>query len=130
MTGKTPGWDDWSDPDSDSDSDADADVDPRLQAGVEHLQRAAHEMIAATRALLDVAEELVDDPKAAAGVVELLGSFSPRRARSTTPSRPSSASPCPDPRPTDRAPPVSRRRADRVPSIDRARRRGCSGDGG
>lgn len=68
MTGKTPGWDDWSDPDSDSD----ADVDPRLQAGVEHLQRAAKEAIAATRALLDVAEELVDDPRAVRGVLGAL----------------------------------------------------------
>lgn len=61
------------------------DLDPRLQAGLDHLQRAAREVIAASRALLDVAEELVDDPKAAAGVVDLLGSLgavAARRARS------------------------------------------------
>lgn len=52
--------------------------DPRLAAGLEHLQRAAREMIAASRALLDVAEELVEDPKAAAGVVDLLGSLADR----------------------------------------------------
>ena len=53
--------------------------DPRLQAGLEHLQRAAREMIAASRALLDVAEELVEDPKAASGIIDLLGSVAPRR---------------------------------------------------
>lgn len=47
--------------------------DPRVKAGVEHLQRAAHEAIAASRALLDVAEDLVDDPRALGGVLELLG---------------------------------------------------------
>ena len=45
-----------------------------FQAGVEHLQRAAKEAIAATRALLDVAEELVDDPRAMRGVLGALGS--------------------------------------------------------
>ena len=49
--------------------------DPRLQAGIEHLQRAAHEVIAASRALLDVAEELIDDPRAASSVVDALGSL-------------------------------------------------------
>lgn len=44
--------------------------DPRLQDGVEHLQRAAREMIAASRALLDVVEDLVEHPD---GVKELLG---------------------------------------------------------
>ncbi|WP_426572557.1 hypothetical protein [Aquihabitans sp. McL0605] len=64
--------------------------DPRVQSGLEHLQRAAHEVIAATRALLDVAEELVDDPKAAAGIADLLGSVAGRRPRSsgTAPHRP------------------------------------------
>ena len=56
--------------------------DPRLQAGLEHLQRAAREMIAASRALLDVAEELVEDPKAASGIIDLLGSVAGRPARS------------------------------------------------
>lgn len=57
------------------------DQDPRLQAGFEHLQRAAREMIAASRALLDVAEELVEDPKAASGVIDLLGSVAGRAGR-------------------------------------------------
>lgn len=55
--------------------------DPRVQAGVEHLQRAAREVIAASRALLDVAEELVDDPRGAAGIAELLGSLAARAPR-------------------------------------------------
>jgi hypothetical protein len=57
----------------------DAVGDPRVQAGIEHLQRAAREMIAASRALLDAAEDLVEDPKAAAGIVEMLGSLAARR---------------------------------------------------
>jgi hypothetical protein len=55
--------------------------DPRVQAGVEHLQRAAHEAIAASRALLDVAEDLVDDPRALGGVLELLGGLGGLAAR-------------------------------------------------
>jgi len=50
--------------------------DPRLQAGLEHLQRAAHEAIAASRALLDVAEDLVDEPGAIGGILDLLGGVS------------------------------------------------------
>ena len=57
------------------------DHDPRLQSGLDHLQRAAREMIAASRALLDVAEELVDDPKAASGIIDLLGSVAGRAER-------------------------------------------------
>ncbi|HRW39147.1 MAG TPA: hypothetical protein P5254_15720 [Aquihabitans sp.] len=58
--------------------------DPRVQAGVEHLQRAAREVIAASRALLDVAEELVDDPQGVAGLVEALTSAAGRFARPAT----------------------------------------------
>lgn len=36
--------------------------DDRAREGVEHLQNAARELIAAARAFLDVAEEVVDDP--------------------------------------------------------------------
>lgn len=61
-----------------SDGELHADQDPRLQAGIEHLQRAAREMIAASRALLDVAEELVEDPKAASGIMDLFGSVAAR----------------------------------------------------
>lgn len=44
--------------------------DPRVQDGVDHLQRAAREMLSASRAFLDVVEELVERPEA---VQELLG---------------------------------------------------------
>jgi hypothetical protein len=47
--------------------------DPRVQAGLDRIQRAAHEFIAGSRALLDVAEELVEDPKAAGGLASMLG---------------------------------------------------------
>lgn len=57
---------------------ADVGQDPRVQAGLDHLQRAAREMIAASRALLDVAEELVEDPKTAAGILDVLGSVAGR----------------------------------------------------
>ncbi|MEZ5180395.1 MAG: hypothetical protein R2702_00710 [Acidimicrobiales bacterium] len=60
----------------------DAAGDPRVQAGVEHLQRAAREVIAASRALLDVAEELVEDPQGVAGLVEALTGAAGRFARS------------------------------------------------
>ena len=38
------------------------------RAGLEHLQSAAHEMIAAARSMLDAVEELVDDPRMASSV--------------------------------------------------------------
>ena len=38
------------------------------RAGLEHLQAAALEMIAAARSMLDAVEELLDDPRAAASV--------------------------------------------------------------
>lgn len=40
------------------------DVDPRLVSAVDHVQRAALEMIAAMRNALEVAEDLVEDPSA------------------------------------------------------------------
>lgn len=72
-------------PDGDLDGGAGAGLgdDPRVQAGLDHLQRAAREVIAATRALLDVAEELVEDPKAAAGLADLIGSVTDLRSRRT-----------------------------------------------
>ena len=47
--------------------------DERAGEGVEHLQAAAHELIAAARAFLDVAEDLVRDPKVAEGLVAGFG---------------------------------------------------------
>lgn len=51
--------------------------DERVQAGIEHLQRAANEAIAAGRALLDVAEDLVGDPRSLTEVLGLLGRLRP-----------------------------------------------------
>ncbi len=79
------------------------DDDPRVQAGLDHLQRAAREMIAASRALLDVAEELVEDPKAAAGIVDLLGSVANRRPRAAASERSDDAGDDDDP-PVQRIP--------------------------
>lgn len=44
--------------------------DDRAAEGLEHLQRAAIEVISAARAFLDVAEDLVRDPAAASTVVQ------------------------------------------------------------
>lgn len=57
--------------------------DPRVQQGIDHLQRAAREMIAATRALLDVAEELVEDPHAAGDVGRFVASLAGQAQRWT-----------------------------------------------
>ena len=52
--------------------------------GIEALQAAAAEAISAARAVLDVAEELLTDPRTAAAVSNAIGSM----ARSATRSRP------------------------------------------
>ncbi len=61
-------------------------------AGVEHLQNAAREMIAAARLFLDAAEEVVEDPQvvselggAVRGVVSDLARAADRRARNSRP---------------------------------------------
>jgi hypothetical protein len=46
--------------------------DERAKQGVEHLQAAAIEVIAALRAVLDVAEDVVRDPAAAAALASSL----------------------------------------------------------
>lgn len=57
-------------------SDVHGDLPPTAQArardGVEHLQAAARELIAAARAGLDVAEEVVNDPESAASASRIL----------------------------------------------------------
>ena len=67
--------DDWWDPDEpfDESEPGDWSRDPRVSEGLEHLQRAAREVIEASRALLDVAEDLVADPRTAIDVVGLIG---------------------------------------------------------
>lgn len=60
-------------------ADADADdhegSDPRVQDGVEHLQRAAREMLSASRAFLDVVEELVERPEVVQDLLGAVGSL-------------------------------------------------------
>ncbi|KLR62647.1 hypothetical protein IMCC26207_102140 [Actinobacteria bacterium IMCC26207] len=56
-------------------------ADSRSAEGIEHVQRAAREMIKAARSFLDLVEEVVDDPdritEAAASVADMVkGSFS------------------------------------------------------
>ena len=45
----------------------------KAREGIEHLQAAAREIIAAARAALDVAEELVDDPDTVASLTGMAG---------------------------------------------------------
>ena len=64
--------------------------DPRVQAGVEHLQRAAREVIAASRSLLDVAEELVESPGGVTRVFTMLGDLGDLAQRAVRQSEPRS----------------------------------------
>ena len=66
-------WASWDDEPADDADTAGPYADPRVQQGVDSIQRAAREFIQASRALLDVAEELVDDPRAASGLTDLFG---------------------------------------------------------
>jgi hypothetical protein len=47
----------------------------RAREGLDHLQAAARELIAAARAALDVAEDLIDDPDTISSVVGAAGQF-------------------------------------------------------
>lgn len=80
--------------------------DERAARGVEHLQAAAMEMIAAARAFLDVVEDVVADPEKVADVVSAVGSVArdvgdaaKDAARTTTRSR--GSSPTGDPADSD-----------------------------
>lgn len=66
----------------------DASDDPRIADGLEHLRRAAREMIAASRALLDVAEEVVERPDAVGDLLELLGALGTQARRTARPGSP------------------------------------------
>lgn len=80
------------------------EVDPRVAAAVEHLQRAALELIAAARNALDVAEGLARDPVPLQAMVEsVLGTFAPGR-EDAPPESPNDVAP--------RAPRVQRIRVD------------------
>ena len=52
-----------------------SEPEQRAAQGLLHLQGAAVQLIAAARAFLDVAEDLVQDPAAAASVVQTLGAL-------------------------------------------------------
>ncbi|MCC5953007.1 MAG: hypothetical protein JJU45_13030 [Acidimicrobiia bacterium] len=57
-------------------------ADERAAEGVEHLQRAAMEMIDAARAFLDVAESVVADRERVADVVATVGAVADAAVRS------------------------------------------------
>lgn len=50
-------------------------------AGLEHFQAAARELIAAFRSVLDVAEELIDDPDTVKDAVSAFGTMARTAAR-------------------------------------------------
>lgn len=58
-----------------TDGSPDGGVEERAGEAVDHLRTAAHELIGAFRGFLDVAEELVDDPKAGEAVIEAFTSW-------------------------------------------------------
>ena len=53
----------------------DKTADPARE-GLEHLQAAAHEMIAAARSMLDAVEEILEDPRAATSMASAFGTMS------------------------------------------------------
>jgi hypothetical protein len=53
----------------------DANCPDRAREGIQHLQAAARELIHAARALLDVAEDVIDDPAAIATLAGALGAM-------------------------------------------------------
>jgi hypothetical protein len=58
----------------------------RARDGIQHLQAAARELIHAARALLDVAEDVIDDPAAIATLVGALSALGDAaRGRATAP---------------------------------------------
>jgi hypothetical protein len=56
-------------------ADDEAGPQDRAREGLEHLQAAARELIEAARAMLDVAEDVVNDPEAVASAVAGLGAL-------------------------------------------------------
>jgi hypothetical protein len=67
--------------------EADANRPDRAREGIQHLQAAARELIHAARALLDVAEDVIDDPAAIATLMSALGAMGDaarRRAAAAT----------------------------------------------
>ncbi|WP_334142793.1 hypothetical protein [Rhabdothermincola sp.] len=62
--------------------------DERAAQGIDHLQAAAREMIAAARAFLDVVEELIEDRDQVASVVHAVGSAARGAARAVRDANP------------------------------------------
>jgi hypothetical protein len=60
---------------SHTDVDADRGTQDKAREGLEHLQAAARELIQAARAMLDVAEDLVNDPETVASVAGTVGAL-------------------------------------------------------
>jgi hypothetical protein len=69
----------------------------RAAEGLDHLQSAAREMIAAARAFLDVVEEMVDDHDAVSSVVEAVTSVAQGAARAVRDARPGEGGQSDDP---------------------------------
>jgi hypothetical protein len=59
----------------------DAPTDDRAAEGLAHLQTAARELIQAARAMLDIAEELVEDPGTVGVVADAVGNVVRTAAR-------------------------------------------------
>ena len=59
-----------------------------VKTGLDHLQSAALELIAAARSFLDVAEELVKEPEASAAVVRAAAGVAAAVLGASDPSRP------------------------------------------
>jgi hypothetical protein len=66
--------DDVDEPDETDDGDEQPRGDDAFARGVEAIQAAATEVIAAARAMLDVADELVHDPQTAGAVIDAFAS--------------------------------------------------------
>ena len=91
-----------------------SEPEQRAAQGLLHLQGAAVQLIAAARAFLDVAEDLVQDPAAAASVVQTLaGLAGAARAEWAPPARPPEE-------PPGAAGPDRRPRVTRIPLSDEA----------
>ena len=56
--------------------EGDKDRPDLAREGLEHLQTAAHEMIAAARSLLDACEEVLEDPRASETLASIVSSVS------------------------------------------------------
>jgi hypothetical protein len=79
------------------DAGPESDASDRAAEGLDHLQTAAREMIAAARAFLDVVEEMVDDRDAVSSVVEAVTSVAQGAVRAVRDARPGEGGQTDDP---------------------------------